>query len=111
MATIERIMVEEAFDNSTYRVLKTPLKDEVPYHIWQKVEKDDFSWWDVQKETELIFPERKLRKELRLSEDVPLLEGMVFIKISEGKAVKGIIPYTPQARAASKEVYGSVLKA
>ena len=110
MATIERLMIEEAFDSNTYRVLSTPLKEGVPSQEWGKVSKDDLSWWSVEEE-EYIWAKRKLRKELGLSSDVPLLEGMVFIRVREGRTVKEIVPYTSQARAASREIYGKVLKA
>ena len=111
MPATERIMIDEAFENNTYRVLSTPIKKEIPTKDWQTVSTDDFSWWDIKKEKEQIFSERKLRNQLKLSSDAAILEGMVFIKVSESRKVKDVIPYTKQARSASKEVYDKVLKA
>lgn len=87
---VERIMIDEAFENKTYRVLSTPIKNEIPLKDWQKVDKDDFSWWDIKKEKEHIFSERKLRNQLKLSSDAAILEGMVFIKVSESRKVKDV---------------------
>ena len=110
MTITERIMIEEKSDNNTYTVLITPLKEDIPSPNWREVAKDDFSWWDM-KEKANVWSERKIRKELGIPSGVSLLEGMVFIRITEEGKVKESISYTSQARAASKEVYGKVLNA
>ena len=91
-------------------MLITLLKDEAPYQIWSKVEADDFEWWDAEKEADHIWTARKLKKALQLSKEIPLLEGMVFIKIIENGRAE-VIPYTSQARAASQAIYGRVSQA
>jgi hypothetical protein len=108
--TIEQLMIEEAFDNQTHRVIFTPMKADIPCPNWKAVKKDELSWWEVQKESEQIWTDRKIRSQLRLPKTTPVLEGMVFIRIRENGKVKEVIPYTAQAREASRELYRRIFK-
>jgi hypothetical protein len=79
------------------------------------VNEDDPSWWEGE-EFDLTFHlrhselRRILRETSKYPDDQPLVEGMVFLQIVGPAQEPQFVPFSFQAREASKQVYKKLMK-